>query len=297
MNANEKIRLCEEFLEAYAHYIPLSPEDFLDQGYLPQMVYRAKIAFVLQFLKQLGIQRDEIIPNLNEVSAEPENEEFDHSYPDWDTFESFMSVSPYHHVHPMNETMDNFIDIVYGNFTPEDENKADDEKETYLAEGILHDLTGNHNRKIKETAGWILNDLGYEGNEVFFYEEWDELIPYYLRKCCILTTEKGFTRYKPVSESQTEKKLLSLYYDAKPVMAEYCAYNVSKEVFPESINIYTFGFSSESWGTDYSCTRTNFVYGIQVALIHLYLFLLDQTLDFLPKKYKGKDKLIFPKIN
>lgn len=296
---DKKIDACEKFLEQYKKYYNLMPAEFENKGMLPRLTYRAKIALVLQFLEQMGEQKK---VDLDDVSFDDDGyaENF---FPDNCNFENLLRVGdPYYHIDSMTDTCQAVIDIANGyedsndTYAIEKENSENPGRDT-VVECLKIDLGGkkHDDKKLEEVAEWILGDFGYEGTEVFFYEEQDDLWPYFMKNYYNEVSENGRIRCIPKSRKRDAKKIHELFCSDTftPVTTWYVGYDVSSKTRPRSDYVIGFGMTNDGYSDCYDCTKTNFVYGIQTALLHLYLFRLDKTLDFLPKKYKGGDKKIF----
>jgi hypothetical protein len=90
---DRKIDACEKFLEQYKQYYHLMPGDFENKGLLPRLVYRTKIAYVLQFLEQMGQQMK---VDLDDVSFD-EDGYAENYFPDRSNFEDLLQVGdPYY---------------------------------------------------------------------------------------------------------------------------------------------------------------------------------------------------------
>ena len=295
---DRKIDACEKFLEQYKKYYHLMPGDFENKGLLPRLVYRTKIAYVLQFLEQMGQQMK---VDLDDVSFD-EDGYAENYFPDRSNFEDLLQVGdPYYRISCMIDTCQGVADVAndYGDsdYTRGKEGSVNPERDT-IVECLKWDLNGKkyNEKRLEEIAGWILGDFGWEGMEIFFYEEQDDIWPYFMREYYDVITENDIMKCLPKSKKKDAKKIHELFCSDEfvPVNTWYVAYDVSRKRLPRSDYIIGFGMTNDGYTDYYDCTKTNFVYGIQMALMHLYLFRLDITLNFLPKKYKGGDKKIFP---
>lgn len=294
---DKKIKLCEDFLKAYANYDRIHPFDFREEGNMPVIIYRLKLALILQFLESVGIKKE--IGYLDEFEfADEEGLDMDFYYPDEKNFETWMKdCSPYLHIVDMSDTRYVLSDLIYGNESSDDDTEEESSDVPELTDAVECDLAGFplKEKTAKEIANYINDWFRYQEYDLFHYAQWDELSPLYFKRCKERVMVDGKEVVKTVYKNEDTLLIDRLYQDSLPVSSQMNLYDVYYEEEPFKLLMFTFG-ADDSGYEPFNATQTNFVYAIQMALLHLYIFRLDKTLHFLPKEYKGGERKILPRV-